>query len=111
MTTVTPEVRQAVADLRAYVETLSAAEALGEIADLSTFYAMTAHLSVAIGRPGAVRVLAELMTPLLFDLARRIDVGQVPGAGGISSTPPAPGAVRTRELVGRIFDSMAAGRS
>lgn len=110
MTTGT-ETARAAADLSAYVETLSASEALGEFRDLSAFYVMTSTVAVGLGTPGAVCLLSEILTPVLLDLARRIDIVVSPDGGGISAAPPrGVDVIKGRDLIARVLDAQMRDR-
>lgn len=100
-----PEVDRAVEDLRAYIGTLSASEALWEIRDLAGFYQATVTIAELTGRPGAVQLAASLMTPILLNLARQVDVVVNPDGGGITSTPPPRDGIKARDLVVRLLEA------
>jgi hypothetical protein len=105
---VTTAADRAVADLKAYAETLTASEALGEIRDLGTFYGLTAGISNLVGNPGSTLILTSLLTPVLLEFAARLDVEENPGGGGIVAAPPrGVDEIKARDLVSRALEAAA----
>lgn len=95
-----PKVDQATEDIFAYIDSLDASEALGELRHVGAMYQRVADVYMRMGtQPTTV---ALMLMPVVIALGAQVQSG----TGGIVPTPPPhDGSVHTCTLLGRSIQA------
>lgn len=90
------QIDQATADIFAYIDSLDAREALGELRHVGAMYQSTADVLMRAGKHPTT--LAMMLMPVVIALAARVHNGT---GGMVPTPPPHDGSIHSCTLLGR----------
>lgn len=93
------KVDQATGDVFAYIESLDASEALGELLHIGSMYQSAAGVSLSVGVHPTK--LAMMMMPICIALGQQV----AKGTGAMVPTPPPRDGMHSCTLIGRSIEA------